>query len=79
VTHTANTLPLVVQYKLPHDEMIYNASPVDVAAMNAAAKEGKGTPATTAPFDTKVISPGASWDLPPGAELIRTYEEGIAA
>ncbi|MDM0053030.1 hypothetical protein [Variovorax sp. J22R115] len=77
-TYMAKQSQLVIQYKLPHDMMIYGAHPTDVVAMNAAAAEGKGTPATIAPFDTKVIEPGQSWELPSGAKVIRTYEQGIA-
>ena len=76
-TYTAEARQLFVQYKLPHDQKIYGANPKDVVAMNAAAKKGHGTPATADPFDTVVIEPGESWDLPAGAKFLKEYEQSL--
>ena len=63
---TATDHWLAIDYKLPGSERIYNANPFVVEA-----RKGLKPDATTAPFDTHLLEPGKTWNLPPGAQLMR--------
>ena len=62
---TAGEHWLAIDYKLPHEKRIYNAAPFVVEAT-----KGKKRSATTYAFDTEMIAPGGSWDLPAQATFI---------
>lgn len=62
---TAAEFPLAIDYKLKGK--VYNANPFQVAALLKGA-------ATTAPFDTEIILPDKTWELPAGAEFIQQRE-----
>lgn len=72
---TAGQYWLAIDYKLPPEQRLYNASS-DVVKV----RKNKRPDATSSPFDTEVIGPRTSWDLPPLAELINKRElRGTAA
>ncbi|NDZ13846.1 hypothetical protein C7T35_33760 [Variovorax sp. WS11] len=62
---TAGAFPLAIDHRL--EGKLYNANPIPVKALPKGA-------ATTDPFDTQIVDPGDTWELPAGAEFIRQRE-----
>ena len=56
---------LAVDYRLSHDDRIYGASLFVVQA-----SRGKRPDATLHPFDTAMLRPHTTWQLPLGAEVV---------
>jgi len=64
-TFTTDADWLVVDYRLPHDDRLYGASPLVVQE-----SKGKRPDATPHPFDTATVPPHSIWHLPAGAEVV---------
>lgn len=66
---TASACPLAIDHKLMGK--IYGVHPL---ALKAAQAGNPGVAMTSELFDTHVVAPGASWELPKGADFIRQRE-----
>ena len=65
-TFMTGTEWLVVDYRLPRHDRIYEASPSLVES-----SRGKRPDATPCPYDTVTLHPHSTWELPAGAQVVK--------